>query len=170
MYVRHKKCTCIKIPRFQLLVFVACVIDAPSFAKDDSMGRMPLRAPRVLQLSRSRRTWKSLGVILLGLHVFVCFFIFASFQCLHLSSGVLLCYVSVENASQIRVVSSRWWSRFSFWCLAPFSAQHGRIASWIIRSTNRWENRAFDWIPYSLTWVQLYEFGDSLSSWALHPA
>ena len=145
MYIKMRK-----IPTFQLRIFVVsslCLLALPR-AKDDSMGRMPLRAPKVLQLSRNPRTWKSLGVILLRLHVFtvhICFFLNTSchvyiiYICLtdvlHMSSGVLLCYVSVEKyIPNEKHSSSRWWSRFSFWCLAPFSAQHGGIVSWIFYS------------------------------------
>ena len=120
-----------KILIFQLRIFVACVIALPSRAKDDSMGRMPLRAPKVLQLSRNPRTWKSLGVLLLRLHVFTFLKHVLMFPCLQ-----VFCFAMflLKNTSQMRVCSSRWWSRFSFWCLAPFSAQHGGIVSWIFHS------------------------------------
>ena len=108
-----------KILIFQLRIFVACVIALPSRAKDDSMGRMPLRAPKVLQLSRNPRTWKSLGVLLLRLHVFT-FFFKARFN-VSMSSGVLLCYVSVEK--YIPNESLQFEVMISFFILVPCAFQ-----------------------------------------------
>ena len=90
------------------------------------MGRMPLRAPKVLQLSRNPRTWKSLGVILLRLHVFtvhICFFFFLKTSChvyiiyicltyvLHMSYICLqvFCFAMflLKNTSQMRNTAVR---------------------------------------------------------------
>ena len=68
------------------------------------MGRMPLRAPKVLQLSRNPRTWKSLGVILLRLHVFtvhICFFLKHVFSCLHNLHMSYICLTYVLHMSYI---------------------------------------------------------------------
>ena len=82
------------------------------------MGRMPLRAPKVLQLSRNPRTWKSLGVLLLRLHVFT--FFKARFN-VSMSSGVLLCYVSVEK--YIPNESLQFEVMISFFILVPCAFQ-----------------------------------------------
>jgi hypothetical protein len=171
-----------KIPTFQLRIFVVsslCLLALPR-AKDDSMGRMPLRAPKVLQLSRNPRTWKSLGVILLRLHVFtvhICFFLKHVFSCLHnlhmsyicltyvlhMSSGVLLCLLCFCWKIHPKWETQQFEVMISFFILVPCAfqcparwnrlldfPQHG----WF--STNRWENSAFYWITFSFTCIPLY--------------